>query len=121
MKDQPITTTAAVDACRPVKNNLSEPGHSPLPWSVSENGKGVCAGSYVLLHHWDGSGQKSTIQENAKLICLAVNSHAALVAALEQARAILLRVAGGETITIVTSGKAYNDATEALKLARGEG
>lgn len=125
-----MTTTAAVDKAVPIKSDLSEPGHSPLPWTVERYtnyvGWSIWSGNRgCIAERWYDREQSQPygdeITANAKLICLAVNSHAALVAALES----IARLKNPHSNPLMHAQYAANQskmiATEALKLARGEG
>lgn len=64
------------------------PAHSPLPWSVKTRMKPhPSSGDYLQIASSDKTGVADFLTpEDAALIVRAVNSHAALVAALEACR-----------------------------------
>lgn len=69
--------------------------HSPLPWEVTyldRNGQRVVRSEHIEIctcwHHSVGSIERE-MEANAALIVRCVNSHAALVEALEECRATL--------------------------------
>ena len=95
---------------------MSKTKHTPLPWKTTKPGHGQKT-KYLCVQIGPNENY-STLElepEDAKFIVRAVNSHDALVAALEEARLTLALHANRDS----QEEKAFNKIESALALAKG--
>ena len=93
-------------------NMCVKPDSSPLPWVVE---KQACSRLYMLLDNMGSIVVSNLTLEDAKLICHAVNTHAALVEALEGLTRKCARL-----FKCPDTIKEYKNAVAALAEAKGE-
>lgn len=96
-----------------------KPEATPRPWGIDRDGDIAGPGGGLVACPDFGIGEADAVigRANAELIVRAVNSHDALVGALEAALAIIERDAD---YALPDSAAAHDQAVTALAQARGE-